>query len=164
MHFKSMVSFHNQCSQRFLDFFRNLLLENFIRRLANGFDRANLFTLLAENTFCGVNLLPLTDILHDIDIHRTDFIAGPACGTGLTRGPFPYDSNRCRDLHYEGNRTEDQTEGPSFFKKIGKENRTRKIEAIADQKPSKLSPLSKPLVDMKGHVVITGIEEHHGYA
>ena len=127
---------------------------------SNGICRTNILTALAEDALGGMDLSPLMDIAHHINIHRTGLIASAAFGAFLTRGAFSYYSNRRRDFHDQRNWTEDQTKCPPLLEKVGENDGTCKIEDIANQKPMELPPFSKSLVNMERHIIVTGMKEH----
>ena len=83
--------------------------------------------LLAEDTLCGIDVIPMTDTIHHIDIHRADFIAGAAFGAFFAGRFSPYYSNCCRDFHDKRDGTKNFAEGPLFLEEVSKDDGTGKI-------------------------------------
>jgi hypothetical protein len=109
-----------------------------------------------------VNPFSSQDITHYINIHQADLVACATLCAFLSRGLFPYPSNKGRNLHNQRDWTEYQTEGPLFMKQVGKGDRTRKIEGIAYNKPAKLSPLTIGFINVKRHVIIARPKKNKG--
>jgi hypothetical protein len=131
--------------------------------LNNSIYRANMSASLAEDALCRIDVIPMTDIIHHIDIHWADLIAGAALDAFFAGRSFPYYSNRCRHFHDKRDRTKNFAEGPLFLEEVGKNDGTGKVEGVAYQKPTKLPPFPQGLVDMEGPIIISGIEEHQRY-
>jgi hypothetical protein len=87
---------------------------------------------LTEDAFGGIDPIPMTDIIHDIDIHGTDLIAGTAFGTFFAGRFSPYYSNHCRDFHDKRDGTKNFAEGPLFLEEVSKDDGTGKIEGVAE--------------------------------
>jgi hypothetical protein len=134
-----------------------------ILSLINGVGRADILTAVAEDAFGGIDPIPMTDITHHIDIHRTDLIAGAAFIAFFSGRSFPYYSNCRRDFHDKRDRTKNFAEGPLFLEEVGEDDGTGKIKGIADQKPTKLPPFPESLVDVEGPIIVSGIKEHQRY-
>lgn len=134
-----------------------------ILSLINGVGRADILTAVAEDAFGGIDPIPMTDIIHYIDIHGADFVTGTAFGAFFSGGSFPYYSNCRRDFHDKRDGTKNFAEGPLFLEEVGEDDGTGKIKGIADQKPTKLSPFPESLVDVEGPIIVSGIKEHQRY-
>jgi len=87
---------------------------------------------LTEDAFGGIDPIPMADIIHDIDIHGTDFVAGTAFGAFFAGRFSPYHSNCCRDFHDKRDRTKNFAEGPLFLEEVGKDDGTGKIKGVAE--------------------------------
>ena len=134
-----------------------------ILSLIDGIGRADILTAVAEDALCGIDLITVSDIIHYIDIHGADFVTGTAFGAFFSGRPFSYYSNCRRDFHDKRDGTKNFAEGPLFLEEVGEDDGTGKIKGIADQKPTKLSPFPESLVDVEGHIIVSGIKEHQRY-